>query len=272
MARPTPVRAHLVCGGFPPGQPAGHDHDYARLRLLEALEQREVVASVANDFHDIERWLPLADLLITYVSGPFLTDEQSELVADWLGEGGKWLALHGSSGGKAARVEGGLRAMVKTSHHETLGGFFLNHPPMRRFEVEINPRHPLAKNVPERFEVVDELYMIEVIDPRADVFLTTEMAVDPSPPGFGFVYERDSSLLPDGKSRPLAFTRSTGKGGVTYVALGHAHTPYSNSQPFVDASVEPSGTTPLLLRGPWETEGYQALLSNAVTWGTARPA
>jgi hypothetical protein len=30
-------RAHLVTGGFPTGSMAGHDHDYARLRLLGLL-------------------------------------------------------------------------------------------------------------------------------------------------------------------------------------------------------------------------------------------
>jgi hypothetical protein len=30
----TPRRAHLITGGFPLGAHAGHDHDYARLRLL----------------------------------------------------------------------------------------------------------------------------------------------------------------------------------------------------------------------------------------------
>ena len=50
-------RAHLVAGGFPPGSSAGHDHDHARLRLLALLAERDVPASVANDFADIENWL-----------------------------------------------------------------------------------------------------------------------------------------------------------------------------------------------------------------------
>ncbi len=52
-------RAHLIAGGFPPGSSAGHDHDHARLRLLGLLAERDVPASVANDFADIEKWLPL---------------------------------------------------------------------------------------------------------------------------------------------------------------------------------------------------------------------
>ena len=65
------TRAHLITGGFPPGSPAGHDHDYARLRLLGLLAEREIPASVANDFSDVEKWLPVSRLLITYVAGPY---------------------------------------------------------------------------------------------------------------------------------------------------------------------------------------------------------
>src|SRR4051794_30050095 len=64
-------RAHLIAGGFPPGASGGHDHDYARLRLLQLLAERDVPASVANDFADIEKWLPVTQLLITYVAGPY---------------------------------------------------------------------------------------------------------------------------------------------------------------------------------------------------------
>jgi len=63
--------AHLITGGFPPGSYAGHDHDYARLRLLELLAEQDVAASVANDFADVARWLPLSRLMITYVAGPY---------------------------------------------------------------------------------------------------------------------------------------------------------------------------------------------------------
>ena len=64
-------RAHLVTGGFPSGSSAGHDHDHARLRLLGLLAEQDVQASVANDFADVEKWLPVSRLLITYVAGPY---------------------------------------------------------------------------------------------------------------------------------------------------------------------------------------------------------
>ena len=64
-------RGHLVAGSFPPGSSAGHDRDYARLRLLGLLAERDVPVSVANDFANIEKWLPVTQLLITYVAGPY---------------------------------------------------------------------------------------------------------------------------------------------------------------------------------------------------------
>ena len=69
-------RAHVIAGGFPPGSSAGHDHDYARLRLLMLLAEKQIPASVANDFVDLERWLPISRLLVTYVAGPYPRAEQ----------------------------------------------------------------------------------------------------------------------------------------------------------------------------------------------------
>ncbi len=272
MSKTDRTRVHVITGGFPPGSTAGHDMDYARLRILQLLqEDPRVLASVANDFSDVAKWLEGSQLLITYVAGPHPNEEENRSIRDWLAAGGRWLGLHGTSGGRAARVgeKGRARKMVKGSHHATLGSFFLNHPPVRRFRVDVSDRaHPLTKGLPASFQVMDELYLIELQQPEScHVLLTTELEKDPSPPGFGFVYDEDTSLLPDGKTRVLGYTRELGKGAVAYIALGHCHSPTSNSQPFVDASVDPEGTTPLLFRGAWETEPFETLLRNGIEWG-----
>jgi uncharacterized protein len=129
MTDSMPARAHLIVGGFPPGSSAGHDHDYARLRLLGLLREQGVPASVANDFADVEKWLPVSSLLITYVAGPHPNAAQCGAMRRWIEQGGHWLALHGTSGGRAERV-GGMRQRrtVKTEHHALLGGYFLTHP------------------------------------------------------------------------------------------------------------------------------------------------
>lgn len=267
-----PVRVHVVAGGFPPGATAAHDMDYARLRLLQLLhEAPNVHATVASDFADLERWLPGCRLLLTYVAGPYPDDAQNRVLRAWLAAGGRWLGLHGTSGGRAARVDGDrfARKMVKLAHHDTLGGFFLNHPPVRRFRVDVKDReHPLTRGLPASFEVMDELYFVELLDPaHTRLLLTTELPDDPAP-DFGFSFDDDTSLLPDGRSRAIGYARDVGKGGVAYVALGHCHSPATNGQPFVDVSVDPEGKTPPLFRGPWETAPFQQLLRNGIEWGT----
>jgi hypothetical protein len=264
---------HLVVGGFPPGASAAHDMDYARLRLLELLGEREDVrVSVASDYADVERWLDASRLLVTYVAGPYPQGSQLARIERWLGDGGRWLALHGTSGGKSAPSERDGRpgrAMVRMAHHDALGCFFLNHPPIRRIAVDVVREHPLAEGLPDRFEVDDELYFIELRDPRASrLLLTTRLAKDPHP-GFGFTYDRDTSLFDDGETRALGYTRPVGRGEVAYIALGHCHSPATNWQPFVDASVAPDGRTPLLFRGPWTSAPFLALLRNAIRWGVA---
>lgn len=277
MSTSQPTRVHLITGGYPAGSPAGHDMDYARLRLLQLLgETPNLTTTVGNDFSDLAKWLPSCQLVITYVAGPHLNDEQSHLMQQWLEDGGRWLGLHGTSGGRAAPVgdDRRVRKMVKTSHHAVLGSFFLNHPPLCKFQVEVAQQdHLLTHGLPASFEVMDELYMIELQEPTSSqILLTTQLPTDPSPPGFGFVYDADTALLPDGKTRVLGYTRDIGKGGVAYIALGHCHSPLNNVQPFVDASVEESGTTPVSFRGSWETAAFAQLVRNGIAWGSAPAA
>lgn len=177
------MRAHLISGGFPPGSTAGHDMDYVRLSLLQLLNERDVKTSVSSDFAELDKWLANCQLLLTYVAGPFPNDEQCAHLDSWLAAGGHWVGLHGTSGGKAVRTDDGQRRkMVKLAHHQTLGSFFLNHPPVRKFTVKIEDSgHPLMQDMPASFEAVDELYMIEMQDPNAKVLLTTELPQDRYP-------------------------------------------------------------------------------------------
>ena len=271
---PRPIRVHLVAGGFPRGSSAGHDIDYVRLRLLQILHEKErAVVSVSNDFIDLDSWLPQSDLLVTYTAGPFLDDPQSQVVSDWLEAGGRWLALHGSSGGRAVPLPDGQpgRTMSKARHHEVLGAFFLNHPPIRKFKVDVrDPDHPLTRGLPASFEVMDELYLIEVeAAAKSRILLSTSDldAEDPAPRSFGFSYGEDTSVGPAGRTRVLGYEREYGSGAVAYFALGPCHSPGTNIQPFVHESVDAEGVTPLHFRGPWETQAFEQLLCNGIEWG-----
>ena len=266
MTEKKPRRAHLIAGGFPPGSAAGHDHDHARLRLLTLLAEQDVQASVANDFGDVEKWLPVSRLLIAYTAGPYPDAAQTSAIRKWVEAGGHWLALHGTSGGRAQKVEGvRQRRTVKTEHHGLLGGFFLTHPPICKFRVDVKDTdHPLTKGVGASFETEDEPYFVEIQDPASThVLLTADYGTKAVSQVVAPLYGSDTSLQADGKTRVLGYTRKIGDGNVTYFALGHCHNPPSREGRPADSSEVPT------FRGSWETSGFNTLLRNAIAWRMA---
>ena len=60
----------------------------------------------------------------------------------------------------------------------------------------------------------------------------------------------------------LGYTRAVGNGGVTYLALGHCHNPASRADRAADVTMQPT------CRGAWVSDGFTALLRNAIAWGT----
>jgi type 1 glutamine amidotransferase len=223
---------------------------------------------VGNDFADVEKWLPHARLLITYVAGPYPDAAQCRAMQSWIEAGGHWLALHGTSGGRAQKVEGvRQRRTVKTEHHALLGSFFLTHPPLCRFRVDVRDRdHPLTKGLGGSFEIEDEPYFVELQHPSSTrVLLTADYGERAVSESVRPLYGSDTSLQPDGKTRVLGYTRDVGQGAVTYFAFGHCHNPASRA----GRPSEAPGTGPTTFRGPWETDAFNTLLRNAITWGTA---
>ena len=273
-------RVHLVVGGHPAGEHVGHDLDYVRLRLLSLLAGFPALrASVSGDYADLETYLPPSRLLITYTAGPYPEEPAHRSLRQWLTDGGRHLALHGSSASWRTERDPdhpGVRRMMKVAFHDTLGCRFVGHPPLRRYRVDvIDPGHPLARGLPMAFEVEDEpYYNTPEGGEERHYFLTTEMPEDPTPEAWrahlppslhGAAHK--SALLADGRSLPVAYTKRVGRGAVAYIALGHAHSSCTNLQPGVDESIAPNGESPPLFRGPWETEAYQTLLRNGVAWG-----
>ncbi len=259
-------RAHLIAGGFPPGAHAGHDHDYARLTLLGLLAEQDVPASVANDFADVEKWLAVSRLLITYAAGPYPDAAQCRAMRAWLESGGRWLALHGTSGGRAERVEGfRQRRTVKTEHHDLLGSYFLTHPPICKIHVDVAGGDTrLTRGLGASFDVEDEPYFIELQHPASTrVLLTADYGPNGVASAIGTLYATDTSLRPDGRTRVLGYTRDVGEGGVTYYALGHCHNPAIRAS----RTPDPTDTTPLTFRGAWETDAFTTLLRNGIAWG-----
>jgi len=263
MSEAKSLGAHLVAGGFPPGSSAGHDHDHVRLRLLTLLYDAGVQSSVAGDYADVDKWLAVSRLLITYTAGPYPNTAQCTAIGNWLREGGHWLALHGTIGGRAERVEGQRqRRTVKTEHHELAGSRFLIHPPIRRIRVDVRSTdHPLTRGLGAAFDIEDEPYFIELQDPGAvRVLLTADYGPDAAPSALAALYPSDTSLQPDGRSRVLAYTKRVDRGHVTYIAFGHCHSPAARA----DRQNDP--TQPATFRQPWENDAFITLLRNAIAW------
>jgi type 1 glutamine amidotransferase len=205
-------------------------------------------------------------LLITYVAGPYPDAAQCRAIRHWLEEGGHWLGLHGTSGGRAERVEGmRQRRTVKTEHHAVLGSYFLTHPPICRIRVDVRDTdHPVTRGLPTSFDVEDEPYFIELQDPAATrILLTADYGPSAVSPSIGTLYAADTSLQPDGRTRVLGYTRQVGNGGVTYCALGHCHNPAIRAA----RTADPADTTPATFHGAWDSEAFIALLRSAIAWG-----
>ncbi|MHB9034147.1 MAG: ThuA domain-containing protein [Anaerolineae bacterium] len=85
---------------------------------------------------------------------------------------------------------------------EMIGGEFQTHPPMHEFKVSFtNHDHYLTARMPD-FTVVDEMYHLQSYDPTK----VTLLAQTPW----------------QGTQKPMAFTKTYGKGRVAYLANGHS--------------------------------------------------
>jgi type 1 glutamine amidotransferase len=155
------------------------------------------------------------------------------------------------------------RRTVKTEHHALLGSFFLTHPPLCSFRIDVSDTdHPLTRGLGASFDVEDEPYFIELQDPSSTrILLTADYGPSAVSSSIGPLYGSDTSLQPDGRTRVLGYTRQVGSGGVTYFALGHCHNPASRAGRTPDISELPT------FRGSWENDAFIALLRNAIAWG-----
>ena len=65
----------------------------------------------------------------------------------------------------------------------------------------------------------------------------------------------------------LAYTRDVGKGGVAYIALGHCHSPASQTNHAFDETIEDPESMPAAFRASWDVEEYVQMLRNGIDWG-----
>ena len=240
--RPPRADVHLVVGGD------FHDMDYARLRLLSLLAEHERVrTSVASDYASLpDRF----DALVTYTCNVRPSEVDQVAVADWVADGGRWFALHGTNSaldlGRPVRSPRAFPLFATV-----LGSQFVAHPPIAPYLVSVtDPDHPLCAGI-EPFEVTDELYLSERYDPGDQhVLLHTTFSGEAT----GF----EESSWPDDELRPVAYLRAWGHGEVLYLTLGHCRGHY-DMQPHVD-------WYPTVERGSWELPVFDELLRRGLRW------
>src|SRR3990167_11432602 len=74
-----------------------HDIDFARLELLKLLgENQRIRVRVFEDYRDLEA-ISAADFLLTYTCEVIPSLEQQIALRQWLEQGGRWYALHGTN-------------------------------------------------------------------------------------------------------------------------------------------------------------------------------
>jgi type 1 glutamine amidotransferase len=124
---------------------------------------------------------------------PWMQPHQEEAIESFVLGGGAMLAMHNS--GWAYPYRGGYR--------RTLGGYYIGHPPIRQFHVEVvNHTHPITRGV-ESYEVVDEQHWLH------------------------WDYERVTPLLisqgtdADGRQTVSGWAYQYGLGRVAYLPHGH---------------------------------------------------
>lgn len=222
--------------------------DHARVRLLTMLAEHERArTTVAADYSSLpDRF----DALVTYTCNVRPDEDEQVALADWVADGGRWFALHGTNSaldlGRPVRSPRVFPLFAKV-----LGSQFVAHPPIAPYTVSVtDPRHPLCEGI-EPFEVTDELYLCERHDPGDQhVLLHTTYTGDAA----GF---EESSWL-DADPRPVAYLRPWGSGQVLYLTLGHCRGHY-DMQPHVD-------WYPTVERGSWDLPVFEELLRRGLRW------
>ncbi len=121
----------------------------------------------------------------------WMQPDQEEAIEQFVLGGGAFLALHNA--GWAYPWQGGYR--------RTLGGYYIGHPPLASFEVQVvNRGHPVTAGV-ESYQITDEQHILYVDHDRVQILLV--------------------SRGQDGKQSVAGWAYSYGWGRVVYLPHGH---------------------------------------------------
>ena len=235
---------HLVCGG------KYHDFDFARLELLKLLAENDHVrVSVSSDYSCPDELLA-AEALITYTSDVLPSAGEQDSLEQFLHNGGKWFALHGTNSSlyydKQKRCWTAPDAAP--GFFSMLGSQFEAHPPIQPYTVKVTSPHPLVDGI-EAFEADDELYLCRFIGEHT-CLLETEFSGEA--PGF------EKSDWNDNGRVPVMYLHPWEGNEVLYLNLGHARGHY-DMQPLMEYYKH-------IERGSWKQPAFYELLRRGIRW------
>lgn len=241
--KPGRLNCVLIAGGL------YHDFDFARLELLKLLaEDPRVRTRVFEDYGNLDA-IRQADFLITYTCDVMPPIDVQEALRDWVRDGGRWYALHGTN--SVLRLfDNGLYGAPRWAPlmMETLGTQFIAHPPIAPYRVEVaDGDHPLTAGIAP-FETTDELYLMER---HGDLHVLLDTAFAGEATGF------DEHQWAEDR-HPVLYIKAQGKGAVLYNTLGHCRGHY-DMQPFLD-------WWPQVDRCAWDLPVFHDLLRRGIAW------
>jgi type 1 glutamine amidotransferase len=250
---PSRIDVTLVAGGM------YHDVDFARLELLKLLaEHEDFRVRVQPDYEDAEA-IAAGSILVSYTCNVRPSLEAQQRIRQWVQDGGRWVALHGTNSALDVGTPKGVDSpRVFPLWADTLGSQFVAHPPIAPYLVELSdPDHWLVNGI-EPFETDDELYLSEHADRGA---LQPLLHTVWSGEARGFV-EADWTTGDD--HHLVMYLRPLGEGAVLYNTLGHCRGHY-DMVPVVPYY-------PVIERGSWEQPAYTELLRRSLRWARGATA
>ena len=241
------IEVTLVAGG------KYHDIDFARRELLGLLaEHDEFRVRVQPDYEDVDG-ITSAEILVSYTCDVRPSEKAQRAIRDWVVNGGRWVALHGTNSALTLGGPNGVESpRVFPLWAETLGSQFVAHPPIQPYTVAVSdPSHWLVAGI-ESFDTDDELYLSEYAD-RDSLHPLLHTTWSGEATGFA-----EADWTSGDPTHLVMYLRHLGSGAILYNTLGHCRGHY-DMKPVLDYY-------PRIERCSWEKPAYYELLRRSLRW------
>ena len=241
------IEVTLIAGG------KYHDIDFARRELLGLLaEHDEFRVRVQPDYEDVDG-ITSAEILVSYTCDVRPSEKAQRAIRDWVENGGRWVALHGTNSALTLGGPNGVESpRVFPLWAETLGSQFVAHPPIQPYTVTVSdPSHWLVAGI-ESFDTDDELYLSEYAD-RDSLHPLLHTTWSGEATGFA-----EADWTSGDPTHLVMYLRHLGSGAILYNTLGHCRGHY-DMKPVLDYY-------PRIERCSWEKPAYYELLRRSLRW------